>query len=64
MSEKPYHLMNDEELEAARAHWTENCADAVGWPSAYFSARQLESICRTGRERGFDWQPAYRIAVG
>lgn len=49
--EKSYREMTDAELATAMAHWGACVDDAVGWPSAYFAAKQCEQIEAEAKSR-------------
>jgi hypothetical protein len=51
MSKKPYREMTDDELRQAHLEWSARVGDASGWPSAYFAAKQVEIICKEGKQR-------------
>jgi hypothetical protein len=49
---KSYRECDDGDLKEMLAEWTQRCAQAPGWASAYFSAKQIEAVCREARSRG------------
>lgn len=61
---KSYRDMTDDELWLARSHWSNAVADAAGWPSAYFAAKQLEQVVAQGVGRGFVMSNPYPIKRG
>jgi len=64
MADKPYREMTDDELREAHLQWSANVANATGWSSAYFSAKQLEAICKEGDRRAMGLVNEYPIKVG
>lgn len=61
MAEKPYRQMSDDELREAHLEWSARVADAHGWPSAYFAAKQVEIICKEGDRRALGLVNHYPI---
>lgn len=64
MNEKPYREMTDAELAQAGCEWAARVEGAGGWSSAYFSAKQLESICANANYRGLGFVNPYPIKRG
>lgn len=64
MSEKPYREMTDAELAQAGLKWAVRVEQASGWAGAYFSAKQLESICAQANYRGLGFVNPYPIKRG
>jgi hypothetical protein len=58
---KPYHEMSDDELRTELARWESYVDGASGWSSAYFAAKQLETIVRIGNERGLGFVNRFSI---
>jgi hypothetical protein len=49
---KVYREHSDDELKEILIEWTKRCETAPGWSSAYFSATQIETVCREAKRRG------------
>lgn len=48
---KPYNTMTGDEVRQAHTYWSDKCATAPGWPSAYFAAKQLAHCQRQSNQR-------------
>jgi hypothetical protein len=64
MGKKPYHKMTDDELRQAHLEWSARVGDAPGWSSAYFAAKQVEIICKEGKQRALGLVNEYPIMGG
>jgi hypothetical protein len=64
MADKPFREMTDDELREEFQTWEKNVDEASGWSSAYFAAKQLESIVRIGNERGLGFENRFQIRRG
>lgn len=59
-----YRDMTDRELSEAHQYWAVHVEEASGWPSAYFSAKQLKHIVAEGTSRGMRMVNPHPIRVG
>jgi hypothetical protein len=49
---KSYRECTDDELREMLVEWEQRCSVAAGWSSAYFSAKQIATVCSEARRRG------------
>lgn len=64
MPDKSYHEMTNSELLEQHGIWAKHVADAAGWASAYFAAKQLGAVVSIGNHRGMGLTNPYPIIIG